>query len=194
MNKKLLTITTAILTSTVLVGTIAIFGVNHQNISLFAKEDTNDYIITFDGSNVNPGTYDGDNYVQPFSLHKTNAIQGKYDMDTYDYILSDDFGTHYYGDDIASFNNNGHIIEFTSQASESIYIIFDIINYANVDTDKSVISYTINGAYNNAKFEDYGGSDIHPGFNCYIATFDCYSHYGKEIVVTEVKLVFSCPK
>ena len=193
MNKRLLTISVVALSAATIFGVIGL-TVNYQNIGLLAKENTNDYTITFNGSNVIADAYDSTNYVQPFSLHKDNAIQGKYDMDTYDFIPADTFGTYYFGDDIATFNNDGHIVEFTSQAWEEIYIIFDIINYAEVNLDKSVISYTVDGVYHNEKFDNYGGSDIHPGFNTHIACFDCYSYYGKEIVVTEVKLVFSCPK
>lgn len=191
MNKKIFGITAPILAIASL-ACIAIANKENKNIGLFADGLTNDYIITFNGSNVSTDSYDSANWVQPFSLQKTNTIQDKYDIKSVDFVLADWSGTYYYGDNIATFGTDGNIIEFVSQGYEYVYVSFSMVNYANVDLSKSVISYTVDGNYQNETFEFKGAVD--EKFDNYEAYFDCMSHYEKPIKVTEVKLVFSCPK
>ena len=185
-KKKLCLLTTTIALAAV-VGCATFSNLNNVNFSAFGTTDNHNHTVIFSGSDVTPDSYDGGSYQQCFSLSKNNSIVVN-DSEKYGLASFDGF-TYYMGSDIVTWGGTNIATIEESEGFESFTFYFELVDRANLDLDKSVVDYYVDGKYQNVKFE-LDTDD--PGFNYYAAEFNCYSDYGKKIEVKQVKLVFSC--
>ncbi len=196
MNKKSKLLALSLLTSTLCVGVTALLARGGSNlINLRAGSgESKTHTITFKTVTVD-GSYDSNKYCYYMSfdgqvqdsdgnMQPLNSIDGH----GYTYLTCSQ-GAIVFNKTI---EDKTYPIYIESSAGEEVfYVSFNIIQKASFDLDKSVVDYYVNGAYRNVKFENYGEVDKE-GYNTVQASFDCYSDYGKEIKIEQVKLVFSC--
>lgn len=193
MNKKVFYLTATFASIGVVAASLSALSAKAPFIAL-GGEDNHNHTVIFTGENVASGAYDEESYAQPFSLSKTGAIvvsdTEKYDIASYDFDPDIYDGTYAYAAEGAvTFGTDGAIATIESCKSEIINITFALVEYANVDDGKSVVSYTVNGEYENVAFEL---KDYDDDFWYYGAAVNTSSHYGAKVQITQVKLVFSC--
>ena len=188
MKKKSILILTATVTSSIALATTLLVS-NGQLLSLSGGTGEEvKHTVIFDGSTVSASAYDEDYYCYNLTFEKKDAITDA-DGNKYDLISVDDEAYFTTSDGEMTFGGSS-ILSFQSEGWESFYVTFRIINRANVDLEKSVISYTVDGGYANVKFTKGGAIDSK--YNSYTASVSGAPYYGKTIVITEVKLVFTC--
>ena len=194
MNKKSKLLALSLLTSALCVGVTALLARGGSNlISLRAGSgESKTHTITFNTVSVD-GEYDSSNYRYHLSFDgqvkdSDGTIQPLNSIDSETFLTC--------SSEAVVFNKKIDDITYpiyidSSDGGEVFCVSFNIIQKASFDLDKSVVDYYVNGSYKNVKFENYGEVD-EEGYNTVQASFDCYSDYGKEIKIEQVKLVFSC--
>ena len=195
MKKKALCITTIIASIGFAASVFVLAGKTPSTV--LGVNDSRTHTVTFNHENVEVGAYQEEHWRRPFTLSKADAIEGsdgeKYGLASVDYFEEEGIGTFVFCDEGAvEFATDGAILTIASCDYESIFVTFALVDYATLDESKSVLSYTLNGVYHNAKFEAEETLDETYGGHHYSASVDTYSDFGKTLQVTEVKLVFSC--
>ncbi len=160
------------------------------------NETERTHTVSFGADDITAGAYDEWAYANPFSLHIDDAYADgdgtTYDIDSVPFDPETFSGTYFYGPESITFGGD-YLISFTGTASESVSVAFRLVKKANLDLDASFLSFYLNGTYDNSnKFALEDESD--PVYNTYMVQADFYSYYDQTIQVSEIKLVFSCPK
>ena len=197
MEKKNIVLSLGIAFAALGAGTLALsFGTT--SLALKAGNETErTHTIFFGADDITAGAYDEDLYARPISLHLDDAYDDgngtTYDIDSVPLDPETFSGTYFYGPENNITFGGDYLISFTDTNSESVSVAFRLVKKANLDLDASFLSFYLNGTYDNSnKFALEDESD--PVYNAYKVQADFYSYYGKTIQVSEIKLVFSCPK
>ena len=195
MKKKSVLLTVSLLSVGVTLGAVALTN-SFGELLLNAEGETPiTHTVEFALTDFHVGQYDEDYTLYPISFIKEDAItdsQGnKYD------VASDDFyGLTYSGSYFSCFGTGytfggDQFISFTSNPPEAFSLQFTLLSRADLDFDKSIVSYTVDGAYNNIKIGDNYVNN--PDGTTSYTFYKYFSNVkGKEIKITNVKLVFSC--
>ena len=149
------------------------------------------YHITFDHTDFVSSSFDEDRFETYFKVGRENAIDGKYDLYTYDeFTYAEDYSQN------LLFGGEDYIVEKPVQANG--YIInfaFSILTRANFDLGESKVVYSV---YNSqtAKttttaiyFENWGEDGDR---TVYCASYNAASDYNNSVKFTQIELYFSC--
>ena len=196
MKKKAVLLTSSVAAVGLAIGALTLSG-SLGALELSAGSGVSKtHTFSFEISDLTPGDYNSDCYAYPLSFYEENAIQDS--SGNYYEIKSVDFdpvmfgGSYIYcGEDEPTFGGS-QFISFVGNY-QSFNFEFSLINRATVDYDKSVVSLTVDGEYENVKINpDYNDvGDERTTYSFYAEFYSNY-YYEKTIKITEVKLVFSC--
>ncbi len=185
MNKKkskILLISSLVAVASI--GTVSLSLLSNNEAFKLEAGSGENYTHTVFFTSCTPSAYDEDNYRYDVSVSSTikDKDENSYSIESVDSCI--------WCDKNAVKFNEGGLIKIASYDGETVYFQFDLIDRATVDLDKSVVSYTVDGEYGNEKFTGYDGGV--EGRTSYYAEPYLYSYFGEEIIITEVKLVFTC--
>lgn len=199
MNNKSKLLIASILACVTAGATLAVVGMNKGFENLKASKASKTHTVTFQLSDFSRGEYDADLYGYPLFFNAKDVIDdiddNKYDVNSVPFYWKSEIsarGTYIFCSDGDVTFKDGSFMSFTNDNSQFLNIEFKILKRANVDLDKSIVGYTYDGTYDNEKFEFQ--EDFDEEYSIYSVGFGWYSHYGAEINITEVKLVFSCDR
>ena len=84
-----------------------------------------------------------------------------------------------------------YLVSFNSQGDESFCVSF-ALKKAELIESRSFISYYWNSTSNYDNSNNFELYDYDEVFNYYYAEVSFYSHYGDNIMISEIKLEFNC--
>ncbi len=197
MKKKSIVLLATIAASVIGATSLA-FSFGPAPKGLFAgTNEPKTHTISFKADDVTPGVYDDYWSVTPFTLHKDNAFKDAdgtfYDIESVP--CEDGFGTciaNSYAD--ITFGGD-YIMTFDAGDVEEINVQFALVKKAELDLSASFISYYVDVAdkdhyHNDNHFQV--STDTDPVYTIYGAFINFYG--SGQIMIDEVKLVFTCPR
>ena len=149
------------------------------------------YHITFDHNDVVSSSFDDQSYCTYFSVGRANAIDGKYDLFSYDDFT---FGVDY--SENLLFGGEDYILEKPVYADGyEIFFAFSILTRANFDLGESKVVYSVYNSETDKTtttaiyFESLGEDGDR---TIYFASYEAYSDYKNSVKFTQIELYFSC--
>ena len=198
LKNKAIVVTSIALVASVVLGVI-LFDTKEKITPLRGEPVETERIVEFGPSTLANALYDEDAYAYSFDIIGTKIIAGEYDLNSVPFDKTGDYsGTFAYGDVGAyDFSKEDSLFEIaTFDYAEWFSIEFQLIKRANVDLDKSVMTFTniTTSTTSYPKIRYLSSDDAYNYYSFELSFEDIgnYAEYGDILKLESLKLVFSC--